>query len=179
MLKTMNHTAAALATEPNSGAKVGPSTWARTDGSPLPPIVPAPSTPSHTTGSTRKYSVAIQALAYMARGTFLSGSTVSPTWQAAASKAGAAKPIRYSPAMALVRPPNTPPKGDFSRNDAAWCQSTWPVTTGMIPDRKASAAEQPAMTTATRVTTFIPASRVSVSISPVMKSPTHWMPSPA
>src|SRR5882724_9477574 len=81
MLKTMNQTAAALAALPNNGAKVGPSTWASTDGWPLPPMVAAPSTPSHTTGSTKKYSVAIQALAYIARGTFFSGSTVSPTWQ--------------------------------------------------------------------------------------------------
>ena len=94
MLKTMNQMAAALAALPNSGANVGPSTWASTDASPLPPIVPAPSTPSHTTGSTRKYRVAIEALAYIARGTFFSGSTVSPTWQEAASKAGAAKPMR-------------------------------------------------------------------------------------
>jgi hypothetical protein len=34
------------------------------------------------------------ALAYIARGTFFSGSIVSPTWHAAASNAGAANPIR-------------------------------------------------------------------------------------
>ena len=38
--------------------------------------------------------LAIPALANMARGTFLTKSLVSPTWQAAASNAGAAKPIR-------------------------------------------------------------------------------------
>ena len=37
---------------------------------------------------------AMSAEASMARGTFLLGSFVSPTWQAAASKAGAVKPIR-------------------------------------------------------------------------------------
>ena len=51
-------------------------------------------TPSQITGRTRKYTLAIAPLASMARGTFFSGSLVSPTWQVAASKAGAAKPIR-------------------------------------------------------------------------------------
>jgi len=41
-----------------------------------------------------KYSEAIAALMYIARGTFLLGSMVSPTWQAACSNAGAAKPMR-------------------------------------------------------------------------------------
>ena len=39
------------------------------------------------------------------------GSLVSPTWQAAASKAGAANPIRYRPAITEVRSPNQPLKG--------------------------------------------------------------------
>src|SRR5438270_237061 len=92
MLRTMNQIAAALAALPSTGANVGPSAWASTDDWPL--MAVGPSTPSQITGSTKKYRVAIQALAYMARGTFFSGSTVSPTWHAAASKAGAAKPIR-------------------------------------------------------------------------------------
>src|SRR5205823_8755388 len=117
MLSTMNQRAAALAALPKTGANVGPRAWASTDDSPL--MAVGPSTPSHTTGSTRKYSVAIQALAYIARGTFLSGSIVSPTWQEAASKAGAAKPIRYSPAMALVRPPKRPANGDCRWKDDA------------------------------------------------------------
>ena len=63
------------------------------------------------TGRTRKYSVAMTPLANMARGTFLAGSFVSPTWQAAASNAGAAKPTRYNPAIALVILPNQPSNG--------------------------------------------------------------------
>ena len=39
----------------------------------------APIVPSHTMGSTRKYSVAMAALAHIARGTFVFGSIVSPT----------------------------------------------------------------------------------------------------
>ncbi len=54
---------------------------------------------------------AMPADASMARGTFLVGSLVSPTWQAAASKAGAVKPIRYRPAITEVRSPNQPLKG--------------------------------------------------------------------
>src|SRR5665648_430485 len=45
---------------------------------------------------------AMPADASMARGTFLAGSLVSPTWQAAASKAGAVNPIRYRPAITSV-----------------------------------------------------------------------------
>jgi hypothetical protein len=74
---------------------VGPRAWARIDDWPL--MAVGPRTPSHTTGRTKKYSVAIQALAYIPRGTFRSGSIVSPTWHDAASKAGAAEPMRYSP----------------------------------------------------------------------------------
>src|SRR5437762_5825825 len=168
MLKTMNQMAAAWAALPNSGATVGPSTSASTDASPLPPIVPAPSTPSHTTGSTRKYSVAIEALAYIARGTFFSGSTVSPTWQAAASKAGAAKPIRYRPAMALVMLPNTPLNGVSRWKDEACTQLTCPVSTGTSAERKASAADPQAITTATRVTTFMPARFKAVNVATMM-----------
>ena len=51
---------------------------------------------------------AIAPLAKIARGTLRAGSLVSPTWQAAASKAGAANPTRYSPAIAEVRAPNAP-----------------------------------------------------------------------
>src|SRR4051812_12248909 len=104
----------------------------------------------------------------MARGTFFSGSSVSPTWQEAASKAGAAKPIRYKPAMALVSPPNSPVNGELRWNDDAWCQPTCPVTTGTTPDRKASAADPPAMTTATRVTRFIPARFRAVKVATMM-----------
>ena len=85
----MNQMAAALPKLPSSGAKVGPSTMARSSPERL-----GPRTPSHTTGRTMKYTPAMTAAANMARGTLRLGSIVSPTWQAAASKAGAAKPIR-------------------------------------------------------------------------------------
>ena len=55
---------------------------------------PVPSAPSQTTGSTTKYRDATIAAAYTARGTERAGSFISPTWHVAASKAGAAKPIR-------------------------------------------------------------------------------------
>ena len=89
MLNMMNQMAAALPKLPKSGAKVGPSTVARSR-----PSGSGPSTPSQTTGRTMKYTPAMAAAANMARGTLRFGSTVSPTWQAAASKAGAANPIR-------------------------------------------------------------------------------------
>ena len=89
MLNIMNQIAAAFAALPSTGAKVGPRTSIRSL-----PSSSGPSTPSQTTGSTMKYTAAISALANIARGTFFSGSIVSPTWHVAASKAGAAKPIR-------------------------------------------------------------------------------------
>ena len=49
MLSMMNQMAAALPKLPSSGAKVGPSTVARSR-----PSGSGPSTPSHTTGSTMK-----------------------------------------------------------------------------------------------------------------------------
>ena len=55
---------------------------------------PVPSAPSQTTGSTTKYRDATIAAPYTARGTERAGSFISPTWHVAASKAGAAKPIR-------------------------------------------------------------------------------------
>jgi hypothetical protein len=70
----MNQMAAALAKLPRSGAKVGPSTVARSL-----PSGSGPRTPSQTTGRMMKYKPAIKALASMARGTLRSGSTVSPT----------------------------------------------------------------------------------------------------
>ena len=85
-----------------------------------------PRTPSQTTGSATKYSVAIAALAHIARGTFRSGSRVSPTWQAAASNAGAANPIRYRPAIALVTVRRCPSNGMTRSKVVAWCQSTLP-----------------------------------------------------
>src|SRR5436190_22021414 len=69
--------------------------------------------------------------------------------------------------MALVIPPKTPLNGDSRWNDDACCQSTCPVSTGTITERKASAAEQPAMTTATRVTTFIPARFSAVNVATI------------
>ena len=49
MLNIMNQIAAALAKEPNTGAKVGPSSSARSR-----PSACGPSTPSQTTGSSTK-----------------------------------------------------------------------------------------------------------------------------
>ncbi len=89
MLSTMNQIAAALAALPNSGANVGPSTRARSL-----PSGADPSVPSQMPGRIAKYSPASRPLASIARGTARVGLIVSPTWQAAASKAGAAKPIR-------------------------------------------------------------------------------------
>ena len=76
-----------------------------------PPIAAGPTEPSHTRGSTTKNSPAIAPLAKMARGTLRAGSFVSPTWQVAASNAGAAKPTRYRPAIAEVTTPKKPSKG--------------------------------------------------------------------
>ena len=85
----MNQIAAALAALPKSGANVGPRVCARS-----PPRASEPSVPSQMTGRMPKNSVAMAPDANMARGIFLTGSIVSPTWQAAASKAGAANPTR-------------------------------------------------------------------------------------
>ena len=49
ILNTMNQMAHARAPLPTSGAKVGPSTWARSPASAL-----GPRAPSHTTGSSTK-----------------------------------------------------------------------------------------------------------------------------
>src|SRR3954447_25510593 len=106
MLSIMNQIAAALAKLPNTGANVGPSTSIKSL-----PIGSGPSTPSQMTGSAMKYTDAIAPDAYIARGTLRVGSRVSPTWQAAASNAGAAKPIRYRPAMSAVSRPNQPENG--------------------------------------------------------------------
>ena len=89
MFRTMNHTAAALAPPAMSGANVGPRVVMRCPSSPGRPM-----TPSQTTGLATKYRVATIAARYIAFGTFRNGFTVSPTWQAAASNAGAAKPMR-------------------------------------------------------------------------------------
>ncbi len=89
MLNIMNQMAADLPNPPTSGAKVGPRARARSSPRRLGPRVP-----SQTMGRTQKYIAAMAPLASIERGRFLAGSAVSPTWQAAASKAGAAKPIR-------------------------------------------------------------------------------------
>jgi hypothetical protein len=89
MLRTMNQIAAAFAEPPSSGAKVGPS--ARMSS---PSMGWEPRAPSQMTGSTMKYSEAMAPEANIARGSERSGSFISPTWQAAASKAGAANPMR-------------------------------------------------------------------------------------
>jgi hypothetical protein len=89
MFATMNQIAAALAPPASSGAKVGPSVSIRS-----PPIPPEPMEPSHTRGKAMKKRPAMAPLAKIARGTLRAGFLVSPTWQAAASNAGAAKPTR-------------------------------------------------------------------------------------
>ena len=68
MLSTMNQMAAALPASPNNGAKVGPSTNARSL-----PSGSDPNVPSHTTGRTAKYTPASKPLASIARGTSLLG----------------------------------------------------------------------------------------------------------
>src|SRR4051812_1132659 len=93
---------------------------------------------------------------YIARGTLRVGSFVSPTWQAAASNAGAAKPIRYRPAIALVTAPKTPWNGVSRWKEVARCQSTVPARTGMRIDSNASPADANAMGIATRVAHFTP-----------------------
>ena len=89
MLRAMNQMAAPLARLPRRGAKVGPSVVARS-----PWRGPGPKTPSHTMGMRTKYSEAMTPAVHIARGWSLVGSRISPMWQAAASKAGAAKPTR-------------------------------------------------------------------------------------
>ena len=89
MLKATNPTAAALARLPKTGAKVGPRAAAR-----LPSIGWGPRVPSHTTGIRTKNSEAIPPLNHMAIGWSKAGRFISPMWHAAASKAGAANPIR-------------------------------------------------------------------------------------
>jgi hypothetical protein len=89
MLSTMNQIAAAFAAPPRSGANVGPSVRISS-----PSIGFAPSAPSQITGSAMKYREAMPPEANIARGRLRTGSFISPTWQAAASNAGAAKPIR-------------------------------------------------------------------------------------
>ena len=89
MLATMNQTAADFAMPASSGANVGPSVSLSSPPMPLSPIVP-----SQTSGRTMKKTPAIAPLAKTARGRFFTGSRISPTWHVAASKAGAAKPMR-------------------------------------------------------------------------------------
>jgi hypothetical protein len=89
MFAIRNQIAAALAAPASSGANVGPSVVISS-----PPIAPGPTEPSQTSGRTMKNSPAIAPLAKTARGTSRVGSLVSPTWQVAASNAGAAKPTR-------------------------------------------------------------------------------------
>ena len=124
--------------------------------------------PNQTIGSTPKNSPASAPLASIARGTLRCGSRVSPTWQAAASKAGAAKPIRYRPAIRLVSVPNQPENGVVSVNVVARCQSTWPDKMGTRPEIKASAADTVAAGTASRVTHLMPTklSAVKATTSP-------------
>ena len=109
-----------------------------------------------------KYSDARPALANMARGTLRLGSTVSPTWQAACSNAGAAKPIRYSPAMTLVSSPNQPANGTVRWNVKACCQSTPPSRIGTTAERNASAADAVAIGIARRITHFTPHRLITV-----------------
>jgi hypothetical protein len=59
--------------------------------------------------------------------------------------------------MALVMPPKSPEKGVVRCQEAAWCQSTWPVATGMTQERKAGAAETTPTGVARRVTQLTPA----------------------
>ena len=160
MLSTMNQMAADLAALPNSGAKVGPSTSARSW-----PSGAAPRRPSQTPGSSAKNSPASKPLASMARGTAWFGLMVSPTWQAAASKAGAAKPIKYSPAIKLVNSPNQPGNGVVSAKVVARRQSTWPAKIGARPETKASSADALATGTASRVTQRMPTRLSAVNAS--------------
>jgi len=98
----------------------------------------------------------MSALTRTARGTFFSGSIVSPTWQVAASKAGAAKPMRYSPAIALVSAPNQPGNGIVRWKVVACFQSTAPVRTGPKAEINARPAENVAKTIASRAAHFTP-----------------------
>jgi len=106
ILNVMKPTAIAFASEPTSGANVGPSSSARSR-----PSASGPRTPSQMTGSATKYSPAKAALTNIARGTLRVGSTVSPTWHPAASNAGAANPTKYSPAIKDVKLPKAPENG--------------------------------------------------------------------
>jgi hypothetical protein len=114
MLLMRNQMAAALAPPASRGAKVGPRVRMSS-----PPMASGPTEPSHTRGRTTKNSPAIAPLAKTARGTLRAGSLVSPTWHAAASKAGAAKPTRYRPAIAEVTAPKNPSKGVSRWKDTA------------------------------------------------------------
>src|SRR5262249_360715 len=133
------------------GAKVGPRTSARSL-----PSGSGPSAPSHTIGRMMKYTAAIRALASIARGTLRFGLIVSPTWQEAASKAGAAKPMRYRPAIKLVTVPNHPENGTFKWNVDACTQSTRPEKTGAMAETKASPADVAAIGVARRTVQRIP-----------------------
>src|SRR5262245_59734053 len=107
------------------------------------------------------------ALATIARGTLRLGSIVSPTWQAAASNAGAAKPIMYSPAMNPVSSPNHPSNATVRWNELACRQSTLPATTGASAETSARSADavaigmvsRPAHLTPHRLTAAKPTTR--------------------
>ena len=172
MLETMSHTAAALAAPARSGANVAPSDLAR---SPL--SGPGPSTPSHTTGRTTKYRLAAPAETSMARGTLRSKRTVSPTWQVAASNAGAANPTRYRPAMALVTAANGPWKGRVRWKLVARRQSTRPASTGTAAARRASDVDRAPITTDSRVTQRMP-SRLTTVKTKTMAAASHLTPTP-
>src|SRR5262245_41072152 len=127
---------------------------------------------------------AMKPLASIARGTFLFGLTVSPTWHAAASNAGAAKPIRYSPAMKPVTSPNQPANGVVRWKVVACFQSTSPATTGASPEMKARTADAVAIGIASRPAHFTPhrltAAKASTSVQEITGTDTlgrnhSWM----
>src|SRR6266849_1636142 len=99
------------------------------------------------------------ALANIARGTLRDQRTVSPTWQAAASNAGAAKPIRYRPAIALVTAPHVPGNGCERWKVVARCQLSPP--SGATAEMTASPADAVAIGTAMRVTQRTPPKRLT------------------
>ena len=95
------------------------------------------------------------------------GLIVSPTWQAACSKAGAANPIKYKPAITLVTLPNQPSKGVVNVKLKACSQAILPVNNGIKADKNASEAASVAIGIAKRITHFTPQRLTTVKIKTI------------
>ena len=117
-----------------------------------------------------KNTQATSALANIVRGRFRVGLRISPTWQAAVSKAGATKPIRKSPAITLVMLPNQPSNGVLRWRLVACCQSTVPAATGPSPERNARTADPLAIGIASRAAQRTPSRLTAVKNATMPKA---------